>query len=185
MRARRAATSGRQRILAAEAIAAQLRRLPAISAARNIAGYVACSGEIPLHRVADSVIARGQQWLLPVVVDNATPLHFVPWRQDSEMVPNRFGIPEPTPPFDEEFEGPDLDVVLAPLLAFDRLGHRLGTGGGYYDRSLSHLLDRSRPSKPVLVGVAWAFQEAPLVQESWDVRLDWVVTENELIQCQD
>jgi 5-formyltetrahydrofolate cyclo-ligase len=185
MRARRDATSGRQRILAAEAVAAHLRRLPVISAACNIAGYVACNGEIALHRVADAVLARGHRWLLPVVVDKAAPLRFVPWRQDSEMRPNRFGIPEPTPPFDEELEGPDLDVVLAPLLAFDRIGHRLGAGGGYYDRSLSHLIDRSRPSKPVLVGVAWAFQEAPLVPETWDVRLDWVVTENELIQCQD
>lgn len=185
MRARRSATSGRERILAAEGVASQVEGLPVLASARRIAGYVACNGEIPLNRVADAVLARGQEWLLPVVVDHAAALRFVLWRMDSEMEPNRFGIPEPKRPFDDAYGGPDLDGVLVPLLAFDRSGHRLGAGGGYYDRCFSHLLEGQRPRKPVLIGVAWAFQEAPLVPEPWDVRLDWVATEKELIQCQD
>ena len=76
----------------------------------------------------------------------------------------------------------DLDVVLVPLLGFDRRGHRLGFGGGYYDRSFAFLNGRTDVGKPVLVGVAYSTQEiATLDEQPWDVRLDYVATERELI----
>jgi 5-formyltetrahydrofolate cyclo-ligase len=75
-------------------------------------------------------------------------------------------------------------VILLPLLAFDRAGHRLGTGGGWYDTSLAYLRDATRPATPLLVGVGYAFQEVDAVPpEPWDVDLDYIATDAELIAC--
>ncbi|NMW25346.1 5-formyltetrahydrofolate cyclo-ligase, partial [Rhodanobacter denitrificans] len=69
-------------------------------------------------------------------------------------------------------------------LGFDRRGRRLGHGGGYYDRSFAFLNEQVRPTEPLLVGIAYAFQELPEVdEEDWDVPLDFVATERELIDC--
>ena len=73
-------------------------------------------------------------------------------------------------------------MVLVPLLGFDRGGHRLGFGGGYYDRSFSFLQGRVDVGKPVLVGVGYAMQEVERIDaQPWDVRLDYVATEREWI----
>ena len=75
-------------------------------------------------------------------------------------------------------------IVFLPLLAFDRRGHRLGSGGGWYDRSFAFLADLPRPAHCVLVGVGYAFQEVPMLPvEAHDVRLDFIATERELIDC--
>ena len=78
-----------------------------------------------------------------------------------------------------------VDVVLVPLLGFDRAGHRLGMGGGFYDRILHRRRDPSRSWRhPRLVGIAYACQElAHIEPAAWDVGLDCVVTEKELIHC--
>jgi 5-formyltetrahydrofolate cyclo-ligase len=78
----------------------------------------------------------------------------------------------------------ELELVLVPLLGFDRRGRRLGYGGGYYDRSFAFLKAGARPREPLLVGVAYAFQEVPQLRaEPWDVTLDFIATEHELIDC--
>ena len=93
---------------------------------------------------------------------------------------NRFGIPESIAA--ELLEATSLDVVLLPVVAFDRLGHRLGTGGGYYDRTFAFRQGSSSP--PLLIGIAYAFQEVDAIEvAAWDVDLDWVVTEREAIEC--
>ncbi|MGA9423336.1 MAG: 5-formyltetrahydrofolate cyclo-ligase, partial [Rhodanobacteraceae bacterium] len=85
---------------------------------------------------------------------------------------------------DTLIEAAELDVVLVPLVAFDRHGHRLGFGGGYYDRAFAFLHGRDMPGSPLLIGIAYAMQELPRIEASaWDVRLDYVATENELIEC--
>jgi 5-formyltetrahydrofolate cyclo-ligase len=71
-----------------------------------------------------------------------------------------------------------------PLVAFDRRGNRLGFGGGYYDASFAFLRDAERPASPILVGIGYAFQEVDaLATEPWDIRMDYVATERELIDC--
>ena len=71
-----------------------------------------------------------------------------------------------------------------PLLAFDRRGNRLGYGGGYYDRSFAFLKDQLRPTEPLLVGIAYDFQELPeIAPERWDIALDFIATDRELIDC--
>jgi len=89
---------------------------------------------------------------------------------------NRYGILEPA--LRGARCGPmRLDLVVVPLTAFDARGHRLGAGGGYYDRAFA----ARRGSRPRLVGYAYALQQAPaLPTEPWDVRLDAVVTDKTL-----
>ena len=78
----------------------------------------------------------------------------------------------------------DLDLVLVPLTAFDRSGRRLGMGGGYYDRSFAFLGEVVRPAQPLLVGIGYAFQEvATLPAQDWDIALDFIATDKELIDC--
>lgn len=182
MRQARSGLSAGQRITAAEAVAVSLEQLPEFLTDRRIAGYWASGGELPLAAVLGGLRARGQQFHLPVLGSDRL-LRFAPWRMGEPVTPNRHGIPEPSSP-ERLLEADALDVVLVPLLAFDRTGRRLGQGGGWYDRSFAFLAGRSHQARPVLVGVGYSFQEHPgLEAMPWDVDLDYVATADELIEC--
>lgn len=183
MRSRRAATTTAERAAAGAAVAAHLAALPAFGTAGRIAGYGAVGGELPLAQVATACLARGQHWYLPTLVGDDGFMRFAPWHPASPMAPNRYAIPEPVVPDAALVDGPDLDLVLVPLVAFDRRGGRLGSGGGFYDRTFAFLAGRPRPARPVLVGIGWSFQQADLTPESWDIPVDWVATDRELIRC--
>ena len=182
-RARRAALTPAERIGAAQALARQLGELAETHTDERVAGYWATGGELSLHLVLARLLARGATYHLPVVPEQAGPLSFAQWRTGDDVVPNRFGIPEPAA--NAKIVAPDaLELVFVPLLAFDRRGHRLGMGAGYYDRTFAFLATGERPREPLLVGVAYAFQEIDRVEhEAHDVRLDFVATERELIDC--
>ena len=139
-------------------------------------------GEIALHAVMPR-LADGVVWCLPKLVDGKR-LVFAPWRACDPLTANRFGIPEPDLAESSCLAPQDLGVVLAPLVGFDRRGNRLGTGGGYYDRSFA--FRKRTPAPPLLVGVGYAQQEvAGLEARPWDVPMDLVATESELIDCRD
>ena len=181
LRARRDALSAAERVAAAQGLVAQVEQVPEFLTDRCIAGYWATAGELPLAALMGGVLARGQSWHLPVVADGGL-LRFAPWRVGAALVPNRYGIPEPVCADGQTLSPQDIDVVLVPLLGFDRRGHRLGFGGGYYDRSFSFLQGRADVRKPVLVGVGYAMQEVERIDaQPWDVALDYVATERELI----
>ncbi|CAM5571347.1 5-formyltetrahydrofolate cyclo-ligase [Rhodanobacter lindaniclasticus] len=178
----RRALSPADRIAAAQGLRRSLEQLPEYLTDVRVAGYWASHGELPLNLVIPPLAARGQQFLLPMV-GRGRQLRFAPWRVGDAVQPNRYGIPEPVAP-SEWLEPFQLDLVLVPLLGFDRRGNRLGHGGGYYDRSFAFLNEQVRPTEPMLVGIAYAFQELPEVdEEPWDVPLDFVATERELIDC--
>lgn len=180
--ARRRALAPAQRIAAAQGLRRSLEQLPEYLTDARVAGYWACDGELPLNLVIPPLAARGQQFLLPVLCPGRH-LRFAPWQSGEDVQPNRYGIPEPVQPR-ELLEPFQLDLVLVPLLGFDRRGNRLGTGGGYYDRSFAFLNEQVRPTEPLLVGIAYAFQELPDVdEEDWDVPLDYIATDLELIDC--
>ncbi len=113
---------------------------------------------------------------LPVAVDRKSPLIFRIWRPAETLVPDAYGIP--APPSSAPEVHPNL--MITPLLAFDRQGGRLGQGAGHYDRTLARL----RKSRPVYVlGLAFAGQEIDAVPvDSHDQRLDAIVTETEFIE---
>lgn len=178
---RRALAPG-ERIAAAQGLRRSLEQLPEYLTDARVAGYWASHGELPLNLVMPPLAARGQQFLLPVIGEHKQ-LRFAPWTAGDAVQANRYGIPEPVHPV--ELLAPfQLDLVLVPLLGFDRRGNRLGYGGGYYDRSFAFLSEQVRPTEPLLVGVAYAFQELEIVnREPWDVALDFIATDRELIDC--
>lgn len=183
LRAQRLALPASTRVAAAQALLAQVEQIPEFLTDRRIAGYWATAGELPLAALLGGIHARGQTWYLPVVQPGRL-LRFAPWHMGAALAPNRYGIPEPACTTADLLAASELDVVLLPLLGFDRRGHRLGFGGGYYDRSLAFLRGRREPARPLLVGIAYALQEVPRLEaQAWDVRLDYVATERELIHC--
>jgi len=92
------------------------------------------------------------------------------------LEPNFYGIPEPRPI--ELIDPRTLDLVLTPLVAFDGSGHRIGMGGGYYDRSFAFLRRRRYWRKPHLLGLAYELQKLPaIIPNDWDIPLDAVATE--------
>lgn len=179
---RRRALPPAERIAAAQGLRRSLEQLPEYFTDARVAGYWASHGELPLNLVIPPLATRGQQFLLPVI-GAGRKLRFAPWKAGDQVQPNRYGIPEPVDP-PELFEPFQIDLVLVPLLGFDRRGNRLGHGGGYYDRGFAFLNEQVRPTEPLLVGIAYDFQELEIVnEEPWDVPLDFVATDRELIDC--
>ena len=133
-------------------------------------------GELDTQPLMEALIARDCQVVLPVMQGAGRPLIFRAWQPGDRLVAAGFGTREPGP--DKAERTPEL--VVAPLLAFDRAGYRLGYGGGFYDRTLAKL----RAAAPLLsVGITFAGQEAPSVpHDDKDQALDWIVTEREAIR---
>ena len=183
LRARRKALGAGERIAAANGVAESLERLADFLVDQTIAGYWAIDGELPLHIVVSSLARRGQHYCLPRIT-GPRQLSFVRWKSGADLESNRYGIPEPVCTKEDLLEPKDIDIVLLPLLGFDRRGWRIGYGGGYYDASFSFLRQRHEPTSPLLVGIAYAAQQLDAIRPaSWDVRLDYIATENELIDC--
>ncbi len=184
MSARRSDLDARQRIAAAAGALQNLHAVPEFLTDACIAGYWAIRGELPLNLAVASLRRNGQSYFLPVLGDDRR-LRFAEYTQGTALRSNRYSIPEPDVGDSSLRDAGDMDLILLPLLAFDRGGHRLGTGGGWYDRSLAFLRGVTRPARPLLVGVGYAFQEVDTIpSESWDVDLDYVATDVELIACQ-
>ena len=175
MRARRAALSAAHRIAAAQQLGLRLHALSGMPVAGRVAGYWAVDGEIALHAWQTSLPASCI-YCLPVLADDRR-LRFAPWRPGAALVSNRFGIPEPDVDPEALLEPDALDAIVIPLVAFDAAGHRIGMGGGWYDRSLAALRNASK--RPLLVGAGYEVQRVDtLVPAPWDVPLDAVCTES-------
>ncbi len=146
--------------------------------AESVAATLAFDGEIDPADTVRMAWDRGKSVYPPVLRPGRTLL-FAPYTQTTTLNTNRFGIPEPTVDETELVPGRSLDLVLVPLVAFDEKGHRLGMGGGYYDRSFAFLLRQTDLSKPVLLGAALELQKvAELIPQPWDVPLHGIVTED-------
>lgn len=170
-----------ERIGAAQGVLGSLEQLPEFLVDINIAGYWAVRGEVPLNLVFARTRAREQRYHLPILQSDKS-LKFAAWQAGDDLQPNRYGIPEPGSANATNGEG--LDVVLLPLLGFDRRGNRLGSGAGYYDRTFAFLRELQRPTQPVLVGIGYHFQEvAAMSPNTWDVPMDFIATDRELIDC--
>lgn len=178
LRDARRALPAQVRIAAAQGLAAQLLALDGAPAQGAVAGYWAMDGEIALHAWQLGSPAT-VTYCLPVLCDDQV-LRFAPWRAGGPLVANRFGIPEPDVPRTALLDALDMQLVVAPLVAFDARGHRLGMGGGWYDRTFA--FRRERPAPPRLVGAAFALQQVTdLRPREWDVPLDAICTETATI----
>ena len=168
--AAREALSAEQRAAAALAVAE--RGLPfEIAHGVIVSGYAPIRSEIDPTPLMHKIAALGARLALPTVTARGQSLTFRAWSPNDRMVLGSLGIREPSPAAPEVIP----DIMLVPLAAFDRLGHRIGYGAGHYDYSFAHL----RKIKAVRgVGVAFAVQEIEAVPAlAHDVALDYVLTE--------
>jgi 5-formyltetrahydrofolate cyclo-ligase len=172
--ARRDALPAAERMAAAEAIAA--RTFPvAVASGAIVSGFMPLNSEISPLPLMRKLAEAGAGLALPVVVERGVPLSMRAYAFGDALVKGVWGIRVPPP------EAPEVapDVLLVPLLAFDRNGNRLGYGAGYYDMTIAALRAKKRV---VAVGVAFAAQEVDEVPTTpRDVRLDLVLTEREMI----
>ncbi len=153
------------------ALARYVARLGPFAAGAAVAGFHPVPPEIDVLPTLDWFAGAGHPVGLPVVIARKQPLVFRSWMPGTPLSTGVFGIPYP-PESNPEIEP---SILLVPLLAFDRRGHRLGYGGGYYDRTLAAL----RAKGPVLaIGVGYAFQEIDEVPaDSVDQRIDAIATD--------
>ena len=151
--------------------------------AKTVSGFLAFNGEADPLELMTQACQMQKKVYVPMIVGKAKSLLFSPWTPDMRMKPNRFGIAEPDVSRDQWVEPHELDFVITPLVAFDDNCHRIGVGGGFYDRSFAFLnsTDSADPGKgrPThLVGFAFELQRVEKIdRQTWDVRLDAVVTE--------
>lgn len=159
-----------ERERAAAAITRAGVALPGLSPDAVVAGYVAMRGEIDPAPLMAALAERGHPIGLPVIVRRGAPLEFWAWHPDAPLEKGLHGVPVPAPGAAKLVP----DILLVPLVAFDREGHRLGLGAGYYDRTLADL----RAHRGITtVGVAFDEQEVEAVpREANDQRLDWMLT---------
>lgn len=137
-----------------------------------VASYRPTGGEADPAPLEQAAAAGGCVLALPRVTARTAPLRFLTWSPGDPLEVGAFGLEQP---FDD---APELapDIILTPLVAFDRAGGRLGQGAGYYDRAFVLYPDRWR------VGVAWSIQEVPRVPvDRWDVPCHAIATEKEWI----
>lgn len=177
IRQQRRALSPQQQTLAARRLRKKLVCNPLFQRSRHIAFYLPSDGEIDPVPVMKEAWRRGKTCYLPVLTPLGQKLLFVRFEKGDRLTPNKFKIPEPNPLTQPCRQAWALDLVITPLVAFDKTGGRLGMGGGYYDRSFAFLRQK-RAQKPNLLGVAHTFQERQeLPMQAWDIPLNAVFTD--------
>ena len=171
---RRDAIPAAERAQAAEAIAASGLPL-AIKPGTIVSGFMPLKTEISPLPLMRKLAADGAQLALPAIAGRGKPLVMRAFAFGDELASGQWGIREPKP------DAPEIapDILLVPLLAFDRTGHRIGYGAGYYDMTVA----KFRSMKPVIAaGIAFAAQEIEEVPvTARDARLDLVLTERDVI----
>ena len=172
--AEREALPAQERLRAAETIAAREFPVP-VSRGMIVSGFSPMKSEVNPIPLLRKLSDAGAQLALPVIVKRGQPLIMRAWSFGAPLESGQWGIREPTP----EAAAVDPDVLIVPLAAFDRAGHRIGFGAGYYDMTIRALRAKK---KITAVGIAFAAQEIPRVPATErDERLDLVLTEREII----
>jgi 5-formyltetrahydrofolate cyclo-ligase len=153
---------------------------PALAArlnARVVSAFLPIRDEPDTLPMLAALAAGGFCTALPITISRAAPLTFRQWRSGDSTRTGEMKIPEPLASAAEC----DPDLLFVPLACFDRRGHRIGFGAGHYDRSLAAL--RAKGSATA-IGIAYSVSEAPAIpDEPHDQRLDFILTERELIDC--
>ena len=160
-------------------ISRRLWRLPVLSRAHRIACYFPVGREVDCRYFIHSAWQRGRTILLPILC--GLELRFSTYDADTVFLRNQHQIPEPAAKNSQLTKPREIDVVLAPLVAFDTTGNRIGMGGGYYDRSFRFVRHRNTWHRPTLIGLAYELQKAPKIKAySWDIPLQYVVNEKKI-----
>lgn len=140
-----------------------------------VALYWPSGREFDSRFLIDELLNRGYTCALPCVEKDSRVLAFKTWNHDDPLEKGEFGIKEPV---DGEAVNPT--VIIAPLLAFDRYGYRMGQGGGYYDATIAHYREKGEVNA---IGLGYG-QQAVLFNlpvEEHDQRMDYILTPEQLI----
>ncbi|EKO3374262.1 5-formyltetrahydrofolate cyclo-ligase [Vibrio fluvialis] len=156
--------------------------LPEMQTCHHIALYLSTDGELDTQPLIEWLWSQGKAVYLPVLHPfSAGHLLFLHYQSSTPMTYNKFGILEPK--LDQTLVKPvkELDLICTPLVAFDSHGHRLGMGGGYYDRTLAHWFKTGEGAQPM--GLAHDCQHVEqLPTEAWDIPLPKIVTPSQIWQ---
>ncbi len=185
LRQRRRALSLREQNQAARTLAKQFSKHPRFIRSRAIAVYLASDGELSLQYLIEKAWQMGKRCYLPVLQAHKPSLWFLPYTPETTLKANRYGILEPL--YQQRLVRPawGLDLVLTPLVGFDSAGHRLGMGGGFYDRRFAHL-QQQNPKYSPLIGVAHNCQQVEkLHSRAWDVPMSAIITDSRYIKAAD
>lgn len=167
---------------AAQAAAKRLVNLPLFKQSERIACYLATKKEFDTSPLIEAIWQAKKHCYLPIVVaeENEKTLRFERYEYGDALHANRYSILEPINTT-RRIAAENLDMVIVPLIAFDCYGHRLGTGGGYYDRAFAFLHAQAKQT-PQMIGLGYTVQQiASLPFDPWDIVLNGVLTENEFI----
>lgn len=145
---------------------------PLIDRCKIVAGYDCFGSEVSVAAIMSLSLAKGKDVALPFVTSPQRSMQFKYWTPDTPLAAQSLGFRQPV--HDAADATPDL--ILVPLIGFDRNLNRLGQGGGFYDRYLSNNINVLK------IGIAWSCQEVTSVPvDIWDVKLDAILTEKEWI----
>jgi len=155
-----------------------LRALEEFQKAKNILFYVSVNNEVDTREIIKELL-KEKNIIIPYTIKNKPAIFLSELKDFVELEPKAFGILEPKEKYIREFDGEKLDLVIVPGIVFDKNGHRIGYGYGYYDRFLKTIA-----KDVVKIGLAFDFQLVDKVpEEEHDVPLDIVVTEKEVVRC--
>ncbi len=181
LRARRRRIRGRPARHAATQAARRVKQLAAWGRARHVAVYLPTDGEIDTRPLIHAALRAGKRVYLPVIRRHTGDLVFRRYTPGAPLRRGRFGLLVPVAAGAPRQPLAGLDLLIMPLVGFDGAGHRLGMGGGFYDRTLA---GRGRGRRPLRVGLAHAVQQRPAIpHDRWDQRLDRVVTDRAVHVC--
>jgi 5-formyltetrahydrofolate cyclo-ligase len=143
----------------------------------TVSGFLSIGNEIETLPSLNALADAGYQTCLPVVLEKECPLGFRAWTDGDPLERGPLKTLHPIP------DAPDIipDILLVPLLAYDRRGYRLGWGGGFYDRTLGAYQTEGRPV--IAIGIGYDDQKIDQVPpDAFDMVMDWIVTEKKIIQ---
>ena len=172
LKRRRAAHPSDEHHAAGRLIAWQVLRAVPWQERPHVSVFWSLDDELDTRPILHCLHWLGAKPLLPRMRGRGQPLAFHPWHPGMMLQPGPLGVMQPPPDAPEAVP----EIVLTPLLGFDRRGHRLGYGAGYYDRTFAALAAAGH--HPLRCGVALSIQEIDAVPETADdIPLDMVVTE--------
>lgn len=144
---------------------------------KSVGCYLPMYDEVDTREIIQRAWRANKRIFIPILRGRAEML-FCEITPDTELEQRAFGLWEPTRGF--LIQPRQLDLVITPTVAFDNKGHRIGMGGGYFDRCFSHLRHRTHWIRPKLIGVAFRCQEVEEIQpNAWDIRLYRIVSETQ------
>ena len=148
-----------------QAIRQHLLQLVESRSVSSLAAYWSFDGEPDIIPLCRQLLDKGADIALPTIAASGTSMEFHAWKPDEMLEQNRFGIQQPAN--SEKIPLSGVDLLVMPLVGYDRLGNRLGVGAGFYDRYLESM--RNSPA-PLRIGVAYSLQEVELINNNdWDI----------------